>query len=404
MVSVASLFSQVLSLFPRTEFQQAVHQHQAERYSKGFSCWDQFVAMLFCQLAQARSLREISQGLASSLGKLRHLGIDRPPSRSTLAYANEHRPWQLYETVFGQLLSKCQAVARGRKRFRFRNRLLSLDSTTIDLCLSLYDWARFVKAKGAIKIHLLLDHEGYLPTYAVVTDGRCNDVRVAQSLEFPPDAVIVVDRGYLDYRLYARWTEQGVWFVTRERSNADYRVIKRREVPARGGIVADEIIELASKHGRARCSHRLRRIEFHDAQTDRFLVFLTNHMGFAASTIARIYKDRWQIELFFKAIKQNLRIKTFVGTSPNAVRTQIWTALIAMLLLKYLQLRSSFGWSLSNLIALLRWNLFSYRDLWGWLNDPFQTPPVEPLPRQLALDLGSVGQQTIGQPHPRSTP
>jgi len=313
MLRVASLFSQVLSLFPRTEFQQAVKQHQAERYSKGFSCWDQFVAMLFCQLAQARSLREISQGLASSLGKLRHLGVERSPSRSTLAYANEHRPWQLYETVFGQLLSKCQAVAHGRKRFRFHNRLLSLDSTTIDLCLSLYDWARFVKAKGAVKIHLLLDHEGYLPSYAVITDGRVHDVRVAQNLEFQPDTVLVVDRGYLDYELYARWTEQRVWFVTRERSNADYRVVECREVLARGGIVADEIIELASSHGQARCPHRLRRVVFQDAESDRRFVFWTNHMGFAASTIARIYKDRWQIESFFKALKQNLRIKTFVA-------------------------------------------------------------------------------------------
>jgi len=388
MLRVASLFSQVLSLFPRTEFQQAVKQHQAERYSKGFSCWDQFVAMLFCQLAQARSLREISQGLASSLGKLRHLGVERSPSRSTLAYANEHRPWQLYETVFGQLLSKCQAVAHGRKRFRFHNRLLSLDSTTIDLCLSLYDWARFVKAKGAVKIHLLLDHEGYLPTYAVITEGRVNDVRVAQSLEFPPDTVLVVDRGYLDYELYARWTEQNVWFVTRERSNADYRVVKRREVPARGGIIADEIIKLASRHGQARCPHRLRRVVFQDAESDQRLIFWTNHMGLAASTIARIYKDRWQIESFFKALKQNLRIKTFVGTSPNAVRTQIWTALIAMLLLKYLQLRSQRRWSLSNLVALLRWNLFTYRDLWTWLEEPFDTPPLDATPDQLALKLG----------------
>jgi IS4 transposase len=388
MVRVASLFSQVLTLFPRTEFQQAVKQHRAERYAKGFSCWSQFVAMLFCQLAQARSLREISQGLSCCLGKLRHLGLDTAPSRSTLSYANEHRPWQLYESVFGQLLDRCYSAARGRKRFRFRNRLMSLDSTTIDLCLSLFDWARFIKAKGAIKIHLLLDHEGYLPTYAVITDGRVNDVRVAQSLEFPPDTVLVVDRGYLDYALYARWTEQGVWFVTRHRSNADYRVIERREVPARGGVVADEIIELASDHGRARCPHRLRRIEFHDAQTDKDLVFLTNHMGFAASTIARIYKDRWQIELFFKALKQYLKIKTFVGTSPNAVRTQIWTALIAMLLLRYLQLCSRFGWSLSNLIALLRWNLFTYRDLWSWIHDPLQTPPLEPPPSQLSFDLG----------------
>jgi hypothetical protein len=387
MVSVASLFSQVLSLFPRTEFQAAVNQHRAERHAKGFGSWDQFVAMLFCQLAQAHSLREICGGLACCLGKLRHLGVRAAPSKSTLAYANEHRPWELYQTVFTQLLVKCQAAARGKKRFRFRNKLYSLDSTTIDLCLSLFNWARFVKAKGAIKLHLLLDHEGYLPTYAVITDGRVNDVRVAQALEFPPDSVVVVDRGYLDYALYARWTVQGVWFVTRERRNADYRVVKRREIPARGGVLRDEIIRLNSAQGRRRCPHPLRRIEYEDRQAGKSLVFLTNHMGFAASTIARIYKDRWQIELFFKALKQNLKIKTFVGTGPNAVRTQIWTALIAMLLLKYLQLRSRRNWSLSNLVALLRWNLFTYRDLWTWLENPFDTPPFTPNPTQLALEL-----------------
>ena len=319
--------------------------------------------MLFCQLGQAHSLREICGGLAGSLGKLRHLGVDRAPSKSTLAYANEHRPWELYQTVFEQLFAKCQAVTQGKKKFRFRNKLYSLDSTMIDLCLSMFDWAKYKQTKGAVELHLLLDHEGYLPRYAVITEGRVHDVRVAKSLAFSPDTVLVVDRGYLDYTLYAHWTEQGVWFVTRERCNADYHVLEQRAVPTKSGVICDQIIELASSHGRVRCPHPLRRIEYQDPQNGRPLVFLTNHMGFAASTIARIYKDRWQIELFFKAINQNLRIKTFVGTGPNAVRTQIWTALIAMLLLKYLQLRSRWGWSLSNLIAQLRWNLFEHKDL-----------------------------------------
>jgi len=387
MLSVASLFSQVLSLFPRTEFQRAVKQHRAERHAKGFTCWDQFVAMLFCQLAQAHSLREICGGLACCLGKLRHLGVRTAPSKSTLAYANEHRPWELYQTVFGQLLVRCQATARGKKRFRFRNKLYSLDSTTMDLCLSLFDWAKYMQTKGAIKLHLLLDHEGYLPTYAVLTDGLASDVGVARTLQLPEDSILVVDRGYLDYELYARWTEEGVWFVTRERSNADYRVVERREVPTKSDVLCDEIIELASAYGRERCPHLLRRIAYQEPDTGRCLVFLTNHMRFAASTIARIYKDRWQIELFFKALKQNLKIKTFVGTGPNAVRTQIWTALIAMLLLKYLQLRARRNWSLSNLVALLRWNLFTYRDLWDWIEQPFDTPPLEPDPQQLPLRL-----------------
>ena len=246
MLRPVSLFSQLLNLFPRTEFQSAVRQHQAEQGAKGFASWDQFVAMLFCQLAQAHSLREICGGLACCLGKLRHLGVRAAPKKSTLAYANEHRPWELYESVFGQLLQKCQATSRGTKRFRFRNKLYSLDSTTIDLCLSLFDWAKFVHTKGAIKLHLLLDHEGYLPVFALITGGLTHDVKVAQVLDFPPDSVVVMDRGYLDYALYSRWTEQGVWFVTRERRNADYRVIERRDVPNRSNVIRDEVIELSS--------------------------------------------------------------------------------------------------------------------------------------------------------------
>lgn len=387
MVRVASLFSQILKLFPRTEFQYSVKKHQAERHSRGFSSWDQFVAMLFCQLAQAHSLREICGGLSCCLGKIQHLGLASAPNKSTLSYANGHRPWQLYETVFGQLLSKCQSVVGPRRKFRFRNKLHSLDSSIIDLSLSLFPWAKYVQTKGAIKLHLLLDHDGYLPVYAVLTDARVHDVKLAQSLEVPPDSVLVIDRGYLDYGLYARWTEQEVWFVTRERKNAIYEVVEQRDVSKDDSVMCDEIVRLSSKQGLERCPHLLRRIQYYDAETDRQFVFLTNHMKFAASTIVAIYKDRWQIEVFFKTLKQNLNIKTFVGTSPNAVRTQIWTALIAVLLLKYLKLISQFGWSLSNLIALLRWNLFTYRGLQEWLDDPYETPPLEPEPVQLCLGL-----------------
>ena len=387
MVRVASLFSQVLSLFPRTEFHGAVRQHRAERYAKGFSCWEQFVAMLFCQLAQAKSLREITSGLACCLGKLQHLGMTRAPSKSTLAYANEHRPWALYETVFGQLLSKCQVLARGRKKFRFRNKLYSFDSTLVDLCVSMFDWARFRRTKGAIKLHLLLDHEGYLPSFAVVSEGRLSDVKMAWALDLPPDSVVVLDRGYVDYLLFGQWCREGVWFVTRMKEGMAYRVIERRAVPEHGGVKSDQVIALTGPGAWAKCPHSLRRVRYRDAETGQTLVFLTNHLGFAASTIARIYKDRWQIELFFKALKQNLKIKTFVGTSPNAVRVQIWTALIAMLLLKYLQYRSRLDWALSNLVALVRWNLFTYRDLWAWLDNPFETPPLVPQPEQLLLEL-----------------
>lgn len=400
MVRFASLFSQLLSIFPRLEFQSAVREHRAERHAKGFSCWDQFVSMLFCQLAQAQSLREICQGLSCCLGKLQHLGVEEAPNKSTLSYANQHRPWQLYETVFGQLLAKCQPLGQGRKKFRFRNKLYSIDSTVIDLCIAVFDWAKFRKTKGAVKLHLLLDHDGYLPTFAVITEGNVHDVRIAQKLALPPGSIVVMDRGYVDFGLFGRWTEEGIWFVTRMKDGALFDVVESRAVPSSSkGVIADAVIELASDHGREACPHRLRRIEFLDEQTGRVLIFLTNHLGLAAATIAEIYKERWQVELFFRAIKQNLRIKTFVGTSANAVRVQIWTALIAILLLKYLQLRSKLGWALSNLVALLRWNLFTYRDLWKWLDDPFDTPPLGAQPAQLTLALASVGQQT-GGPRP----
>src|SRR5437867_1677977 len=276
----SSMFSQLLKLFPRTEFQALVTRTHAERHARGFTCWGQFVAMLFCQLGRAHSLREICGGLRSSEGKLEHLGITAP-SRSTLAYANEHRPWQLYRAVFEALLLHCQPLAKGRKKFRFKNKLVSLDSTVIDLCATLFDWAHFRRTKGAVKLHCVFDPE--------------------------------------------------------------------------------------------------------KAET---LVFLTNHLAFGATTIAAIYKDRWQIELFFKALKQNLKIKTFVGTSPNALKVQVWTALIAMLILKYLQLKARFAWSLSNLVALLRMNLFTHRDLWAWLDHPFEGPPTILVASQGELALG----------------
>lgn len=387
MVRVASLFSQTLSLFSRTEFHSAVRQHDAEKNSKGFSCWDQFVAMLFCQLAQAKSLREISSGLSCCLGKLQHLGMKRAPSRSTLSYANAHRPWELYETVFGQLLARCHTLAQGRRtKFRFRNKLYSLDSTVIDLCVTMFDWARFRRTKGAIKLHLLLDHEGYLPCFGVVTNGRVSDVKMAWAVNLPADSIIVMDRGYVDYLLFGQWCEAGVWFVTRMKEGTNYRVVEKREANA-AGVLRDEVIELTGREASVKCPSRLRRIQYRDAETGDELVFLTNHLGFAATTIARIYKDRWQVELFFKALKQNLKVKTFVGTSANAVRVQIWTALIAMLVLKFLQLKARYGWSLSKLVALLRWNLFTYRDLWEWLNNPDETPPIGSPGEQLALGL-----------------
>jgi hypothetical protein len=370
-----SIFSQLLRIFPRIDFEVAVRETRSEYKAKGFTSWGQFVAMLFCQLGRAHTLREITNGLMSCEGKLKHLGIT-VPKKSTLAYANEHRPWQLYQRIFLSLYEKCGKEVVGKKKFRFKNKLMSLDSSTIDLCLSMYDWAKFRRTKGAVKLHLVLDHDGYLPSFACITEGKVSDVKVAHLLRFEPGTIVVDDRGYNDYELFGKWTSQGVFFITRMKDNALYDIEETRDLPQKSHVLRDEIIRLTGIKAEERCPYLLRRIEFYDGEKDRIFVFLTNNMKLGATTIAATYKDRWQIELFFKALKQNLKIKTFVGTSSNAVKTQIWTALIAMLILRYLQLRSKFNWSLSNLVAILRMNLFTHRDLWAWIDKPFETLPI----------------------------
>jgi hypothetical protein len=382
-----SIFSQLLKLFSRLEFQQLVKETRAERHARGFPSWDQFVAMLFCQLGRAQSLREICGGLASCEGRLVHLGASAAPSRSTLAYANAHRPWQLYEAVFHRLLGRCQELtARAQKKFRFKNKLLSLDATVIDLCASVFSWAKYQRTKGAVKLHLLLDHDGYLPTVAVITEGRVADVRVARELRFEPGTILIMDRGYVDFAWFDRLTDQGVFFVTRPKTGMAYEVVEHRKIDVDRNLLSDQIIELTSETGQ-KVAWQLRRIEIWVPEKEERMALLTNHLDLSALTIAAIYKERWQVELFFKALKQNLKIKTFVGTTANALRIQIWTALIAMLLLRYLQLRSTFAWSLSNLVALLRMNLFVHRDLWAWINQPFEKPPEIPEPVQANLAL-----------------
>jgi hypothetical protein len=391
MLPVCSVFSQLLQLFSRREFAQAVKQHQAERCAKGFTCWGQFVAMLFCQVAQLKSLREVCMGLASCESPLKHLGISETPSKSTLAYANANRPWQLYQTVFTQMLGKCQAemAARGgRRKFRFKNKLMSLDGSIIDLSATMFDWAKYRRTKGAIKLHLLLDHDGYLPSFAVVTEGKRSELEVARSLRLDAGTILAIDRGYNDYEWFAEMTRDGVYFVTRMKAGSVYTVVEECEVPAKGNILRDQIVSLPSLEKAGEDPILFRRVEYWNQDKQEILVFFTNLLHLAASTIASIYKERWQVELFFKALKQTLKVKTFLGTSANAVKTQIWTALIAMLILKYLQMRSSFGWSLSNLAALLRQQLFIFRDLWAWLNHPLEGPPaVRQLSEQLPMPL-----------------
>ncbi len=375
-----SLFSQILQLIPRSVFNDLVKIHKTEYRSKGFSSWDQFVSMLFCQFAQASSLREITYGLQSCEGKLSHLNI-KPPKRSTLSYANSSRSWLLYKDLFESLLKTVKLQAsKDTRRFTFSNKLYSIDSSTIDLCLSVFDWAKYRSKKGAIKLHMRLDHDGYIPDFLYVTEGRQNDVKAAWQFPFDAGSISVFDRGYNDYKLYEYINSQEAFFVTRMKAGTRTTVLSTVEFDD-PDLISDSTVTLNGDS----YPDELRMISAIDVE-GRKIEFLTNNFDLDAETISAIYRERWKIELFFKEIKQNLKIKTFIGTSENAVMTQIYTALITILILKYIKLKSSFNWSMSNLATLIRMNLFTHKDLWKWINAPFLTPQEE---------LVSVEQQVL---------
>jgi len=388
MTRFCSIMTQLLQMFPRNEFHQEVKATKAERHARGFESWDHFVAMLFCQLADAQSLREIVGGLSSCEGRLEQFGI-KVPKRSTLGYANGHRPWELFRNVFYKTSERCRADFGYRTKFRFQNRLLSIDSTVITLCLELFPWATWSRQKGAIKLHLTLDHAGYLPEAMVITTGRYSEMTIARRRRYARGTILVMDRGFVNFTWFRHLNETGVLFITRLKKDTAYELVESHAVKQGMGVVSDERIRLTGKKSSKGYPGQLRLVTINTAEGEQ-LQFLTNHMTLAASTIADVYKDRWQIEIFFKLIKQNLRIKSFIGTSANAVWIQIWTALIAMLLIRFLQLKARFGWSFSNLVYFLRMNLFVYRDLWDWVNNPFTSPPPEPepcTPSQLQLGL-----------------
>lgn len=402
MAQVCSIFSQMIKLVPRGLFDAAVDKYEGNKHVKGMDCWTQFIAMMFCQLGGSGSLREISGGLAASEGKLKHLGVEKAPKRSTLSYANAHRPWEVYREVFLGMVKLCEAEAKNQKRrFRFENPLMSLDATVIPLSASMFEWAKYVRTKGAVKLHMVLNHEGLYPQYAVLSEGRTADITVGRQMKFQAGAMVVFDRGYEDHQWWRELTRAGVNFVSRLKEGTRYRVVEEREVAGKEGenieagqvqIRKDEVIELGSEKEegvgeKGEKGMRLRRIEVWVEEKQTTLVFVTNHLKLEAALVAAIYKERWQIELFFKALKQKMKVKTFIGTSENAVQIQIWTALTAMLLIKFLLLKSSWKWSLSNLAALLRQQLFVYRDLWKWLNEPYQ-PPFQPESPQMELAFG----------------
>lgn len=379
-----TLLGQMLQMFSRFEFQKAVLETKTEYHSRGFSSWNHFVSMLFGQLSGQDSLRGIEAGLATQARSLYHLGI-RPVHRSTLSYANEHRSHELFKKTFFWMLSKCQPLAPKHK-FRFKNPLYSLDATIVDLCLSLYDWAKFRTTKGAIKLHVKLNHAGYLPTFLVITTGKVHEQKVAPSIPLERGDVAIFDRAFTDLRWYKQLDDKGTYFVTRLKKNAYYRVIERRKTDHLKHIYSDQIIELKGFYSKQKFPYRLRRIRSKDPETGKIISLVTNNFTWSAKTIALVYKERWQIELFFKTIKQQLKVKSFVGTSQNALLSQLWVALITYLLLSYLKFKSKFQWSLYTLCSILPTNLFSKRNLWDWLNAPFHTSSHSP-PKELQQEF-----------------
>lgn len=364
-----TVLSQLLKLIPRHEFETLAKQHHSGRSFRTASRWSQFVTMTMGQLSGRNSLRDIVDNIAAQSHRLYHLGSAKL-SRSNLSRINNDKPYELYEALFAKLLKRCQRIAP-EHNFRFDNPLYSLDASTIDLCLSVFPWADFRTTKGAIKLHVGLNHAGYLPEFVTVTEGKAHDVTMGRILQFPKGSIVAIDKGYNDYTWYKQLTDKGMFFVTRLKTNAKYRVVCRRDVLKNKGLTSDQTIEFTGAITAKKCPVQLRRIGYCDPVTGKRYIFLTNNFKLAAKTIADIYKARWQVELFFKWIKQNLKIKSFVGTSKNAVMTQIWIALCVYLLLAYLKFQSKLKKSMQQILRLLQLNLFEKRDMMALLRgDP----------------------------------
>lgn len=343
------------------------------------SSWMHMCSMVFCHLSKAQSLREISNGLRSTTGNLNHIGLKQAPAKSTLAYANEHRNWKVFQSAYYGLQDQLNFMSGMRKvKFRIKSKIFLLDSSTISLCLNMFDWAKYRRQKGAVKLHTLLDYDGCMPHYLHLTDGKKHDVTIAKEMSIPQGSVVVADRGYLDFSLLYKWHLQNIRFVVRLKTSVLFKRVKENLLPdeKHQHILIDEIIKLTGIKTPTQYPETLRRVVVYDQINDCTIEIITNQFTWTASTIAELYKQRWQIEIFFKELKQHLSIKSFVGTSENAVLIQIWTALITLLLLKYLKAIGKYGWCLSNLIAFLRMNLFSKIELEQWLNKPFE-PPLE---------------------------
>lgn len=362
-----TIMNQLQTLIPRHEFEKTVRSVAGNRYVKYFTCWQQFTVMLFAQITGKDSLRDIHNTFLAHTRKLYHIGL-KAVKRSTLADANRKRDYHIYETLFYKVLEHCKSVTPKHK-FRFKNKLYSIDTSVIDLCLSMFQWAKFRTTKGAIKLHCQLDHNGHIPSFIYLTDGKIHDVTAARSFLTPvPDSIYCMDRGYIDYKFLYSIEHVKAFFVTRAKDNMKYKVIGQHSQPKKNTVISDEIVELTGFYQQQNYPKQLRLIKYWDSENEMFLVFLTNNFHLAAFTITQIYRARWQVETFFKWIKQNLKIKTFLGTSKNAVLSQVWIAMIYYLLLSYIKYQSKYKNSIFYLHKLIQATILDSRHLIDLLN------------------------------------
>lgn len=370
-----SVFSQMIQLLPKDSFRSLVKKHESDKHSKGINSWTHLIAMLFCHLAKVNSLRDISGGLQSISGNLNHLGVSKAPSKSSISYLNEKRDWKLFRDFYFSLLDHFQTVHNFRRTAhrKLQRKIFILDSTTISLCLSVFDWATFRQRKGAIKLHTVLDFDGCLPVFVDMTKGKTHDVTAAKEISFPSGSILVMDKGYIDYEWFQYLDSSNIFFVTRAKDNMKYEVVKDFEINEKdkGRVLEDKDVRVTGFYSSEKYPKTLRLVKIWDEDTQQELTFLTNNRYWTAVTVADLYKSRWEIEIFFKQIKQHVKITSFIGTSENAVLIQVWTALITMLLLKFLKEKAEHKWHLSNLITFVRLNLLVKINLWTWLNKPF---------------------------------
>ena len=370
-----TVLNQVVSFFSRHEFESLAKQFHVGQAFRAFNRWTQFAAMLVCQLSNRKSLRDLVENLKAQGHKLYHLGM-KTVSRSTLARVNEEQPHDLYKALFYKLLTRCQALAP-KNRFRLPKdvkKVFLLDATVISLCLKVFPWAKFRQKKGAIKLHMGLDIDGYLPEFVDATEGKKHELSWAKALKLPKGSLVVFDRGFTDYAWYQALMNSGIFFVTRLKGNALVQYFRKRSGRKARGVILDQEIGLKGINGTLRLVHFI-------AEDGNEYRFVTNATHLKAAVVAELYKERWKIEIFFKCIKQNLKVKTFLGTSENAVLTQIWIALCVYLVLAYLSFLSKNGLTIQMILRLLQLNLFERRDLMSL----FKPPEIQPNPQLVLL-------------------